>query len=444
MERQYMATDHSPTGDVDANKHANAMSPWRVAVIASMGSAVEYYDFALYGIMAVTVGPLFFPGQSELGAILSALGIFASAFLVRPLGGAFFGWLGDKHGRSMTLIVTVLGMGVASTILGLLPTYETVGFFAPVLLLTCRLAQGFFAGGEVSGAVTYISECAPTNRRGFFGSFNPAGVSIGIGGAAAVAGLFSYVLGAEEMRAWGWRVPFLLCLPLVFLTLWARMKLEDSPHFVSIAKDKKTVRTPLRDIFTTHKVALLKLIGIALAQSACAYLGLVYFNVHLTKVMGYNSVQVFWLMALAPAASALLMPVFGALSDTYGRRKLLITGYLGYLVLVPVCFRMINIGDFGLAVLATLIAFLPFAIVQAVGYPLYAELFPTRVRYSGVSVGFNIAAILGGATTPYLSTWLVQQTGNKESPAYFVMATALIAIVTLFTVQETSKAALRD
>ncbi|SOZ19513.1 MFS superfamily proline/ betaine transporter (plasmid) [Cupriavidus taiwanensis] len=440
MSTEVTASTFVPTDQ----QQTKGLSPWRVSTIAAMGSAVEYYDFALYGIMAVTVGPLFFPGQSELGAILATLGVFASAFLVRPLGGAFFGWLGDKHGRSMTLIVTVLGMGIASTIVGFLPTYEKIGIWAPILLLVCRIAQGFFAGGEVSGAVTYISECSPSNRRGFFGAFNPAGVSLGLATAAGVAGLFSYVLGHDTMREWGWRMPFLLCLPLVFMTLWARVKLEDSPRFKSISKEHKVVRTPLADVFTTYRSPLLKVIGIGIAQNACAYFGLVYLNVHLTKVMGYDSVHVFWLMALAPLAAALLMPAFGALSDTHGRRRLLIGGYLGYIVLVPISLHLMNSGEFTLAILATFLAFLPFAVVQSVGYPLYAELFPTRVRFSGVSLGFNIATILGGATTPYLSTWIVQQTGDKQSPTYFVMATAIVAVLTLLTVGETAKTALKD
>jgi len=420
------------------------LSPWRVSIIASMGSAVEYFDFALYGVLAVMMSGHFFPTTDGLDALLGTLGIFASAFFVRPLGGVFFGWLGDRFGRKKTLLTTVLGMGAASACVGLLPTYATAGIWAPILLLVCRVIQGFFAGGEVSGAVTYIAEVAPANRRGMFGSFNPAGVGIGTGSAALVAGIVGLVLGADDMREWGWRIPFLLCFPLILLTVWARQHLEESPKFKSAQKSQAPEKAPLSDVISNHGKSLFRVVVIATAQNACAYLGLVYFNIHLTKVMNYPSQMVYWLMAAGPILSALLMPFFGRLSDSVGRRPVLIAGYVAYVVFTPLALWMTSQGDFNLAIAAVLLEFFAFAMVQAVGYPLYGELFPTHVRYTGVSVGFNLGAILGGASTPYISTWLVQQTGDKTSPAYFVMATAVCALIVFFTMRETAQDNLED
>lgn len=423
-----------------AEEHQSA---WKPSFIASLGSVVEYYDFALYGLLASTISPLFFPNQSSVEALLLTLLIFGSAFIIRPLGGLVFGWLGDKRGRNTTLIFTVLGTGISSAAIGLLPTYSSIGILGAVSLLVCRLAQGFFAGGEVSGAVTYIAEVAPPNRRGFFGAFNPAGVSVGFGLAAIAAGTMQSLLTPEQMTSWGWRVPFLLCLPLVALTVYARVLLEDTPRFKKLAAERQVARTPLREVITIHRAALAKLIAVAFAQNACAYLGLVYFNIFLTRTLGYDKAAVFWLMTFAPFSAAVLMPIFGGLSDRAGRRAVLLGAYMAYIVVIPVALWAMRLG-FPSACIATIIAFVPFAAAQSTGYPMYGELFPTHVRYSGVSLGFNIATILGGGTTPYIATWLLDKTGNYLAPAYFVMSAAAVGVIALLTIRETAHHNLAD
>lgn len=418
-------------------------SAWKPSLIASLGSVVEYYDFALYGLLAPTISPLFFPNQSSAEGLLLTLAIFGSAFVVRPIGGLVFGWLGDRRGRNSTLIFTVLGTGISSAAIGLLPTYANLGVLAGIALLACRLAQGFFAGGEVCGAVTYIAEVAPPNRRGFFGAFNPAGVAVGFSLAAVIAGILQSLLTSEQMIAWGWRVPFLLCLPLIALTVYARMMLEDTPRFKRLAAERKVARTPLKEVVTIHGGALAKVIAVASAQSATAYLGLVYFNLFLTRTLGYDKAAVFWLMTAAPLSAALLMPIFGGLSDRVGRIVILKVAYVAYIVVLPAALWTMKLG-FPLACVATIVSFIPFAATQSTGYPLYGELFPTHVRYSGVSLGFNIATILGGATTPYVATWLLEKTGDYLAPSYFVMALATIGVITLLTIRETAHENLAD
>ncbi|MGL9623203.1 MFS transporter [Bradyrhizobium sp. U531] len=426
--------------DTTTEEHPSA---WKPSLIASLGSVVEYYDFALYGLLASTISPLFFPNQSSAEGLLVTLAIFGSAFIVRPIGGLVFGWLGDRRGRNSTLIFTVLGTGISSAAIGLLPTYANVGLLAGIALLTCRLAQGFFAGGEVCGAVTYIAEIAPPNRRGFFGAFNPAGVSVGFSLAAVIAGILQSLLTSEQMFTWGWRVPFLLCLPLVALTVYARMMLEDTPRFKRLAAERQVARAPVIEVVTVHGVSLVKVIAIASAQSATAYLGLVYFNLFLTRTLGYDKAAVFWLMTVAPLSAAFLMPLFGGLSDRVGRLVILKVAYVGYIVVLPAALWTMKLG-FPLACVATIVAFIPFAATQSTGYPLYGELFPTHVRYSGVSLGFNIATILGGATTPYVATWLLEKTGDYLSPSYFVMALAAIGVIALLTIRETAHQNLPD
>jgi MHS family proline/betaine transporter-like MFS transporter len=436
------ATANSAVGD--SAREERPLSPKRAAIISGMGSAVEYYDFVIYGLMATYLGSRFFPSQSSLAGLLATLGIFGSAFIVRPLGGIVFGWIGDKYGRSSTLVVTVLGMGVSSVLMAVLPTFDMVGMLAPVLLLICRMAQGFFAGGEVSGASTYISECAPLKHRGLYGSLNPTGVTVGLAAAPAVAGIVSTMLNHQQMLDWGWRVPFALCGPLILVTAYARLHLEDSPQFRRTLERQKKTKTPLKVLLAEHRKPLLKAIGISTAQNAMAYIGLLYFNIYLTRTLGYPGHLVYWLMALAPFFSGTLMPLFGALSDRIGRKPVMLAGYGSYIVILPVSMMLMQWHSLSLACIGALLAFVPYAMVQAVGYPLYAELYPTSVRYSGVALGINLGALIGGASIPSLSTWLTAATGNRLSAAYLGMLAGLLAVAVILTVKETAYEALED
>ena len=413
-------------------------SPWKAAGAAGIGSVIEYYDFQLYAVLAVTLSPIFFPDADPATALLSTLAVFAGAFLVRPLGGVFFGWLGDRHGRKSALMATIVGMGIVSACMGLLPTYAALGIAAPILLLALRLAQGFFAGGEVTGAATYIAECAPDGKRGFFGAFTPAAATLGLTLATAVAGLVQAASGSQAMQQWGWRIPFLLSVPMIFLCVWARRRIEDSHLFQEIRQENLVVKTPLREVATQHFPSLIKLIGLGFAQNAAGYICIVYMNIHLTRVLGYDSASVFWLMSSVTLVAALLMPCAGGLSDRHGRRPLIKLALWGYVLLVPAAMYLASLQHFGLAVIAVAVSVAPFVVMQAVGYPLYAELFPTRVRYSGVSLGFNIATILGGATAPFIATWLVQKTGSVMAPAWYVVAAAALGLLTLVFVKETA------
>ncbi|MGS2590757.1 MFS transporter [Streptomyces hebeiensis] len=413
--------------------------PRRAALAAAAGTAIEYYEFGVYGYLAVVLGPHFFPGDDPTAALLSTLAVFGSAFLMRPLGGIVLGRLGDRVGRKPVLVLTVVGMGTATMTVGLLPTAASVGVAAPLALLLVRLAQGFFAGGEVTGAATYLAEAAPRGRRGFFGSFTPVGVAIGGGTAALVAGIVSTVLSEAQLEAYGWRIPFLLSLPLVVVALIARKHLEDSEAFLATKENRATAKAPLSEVLTRHRAPLIKVTLLATGSNCGYWVGLIFMNIYLTTDLGYAKDSTFWIMGGIGLFVACLMPVFGALSDRWGRKKVITLGFAGYGVLVVPAMLVMGLGSFPLAVVAMVVLALPMPIVQSVTYPTYAELFPTRVRYTGLSFSFNIGTILGGGLSPYLATWLISRTGNLLAPGFLLMAAVVMALLTLLTVKETGR-----
>ena len=406
---------------------------------AGVGSAIEYFDFSVYGLLAPTMGPLFFPNQTTSGAMLASLAIFGSAFVIRPLGGIILGRFGDRVGRSPVLIVTILGMGLCSIIMGLLPTHAQVGPMAAWLLLICRLIQGFFAGGEVSGATTYIAEYAPSDKRGYFGAYNPAGVSVGIALAAAAVGSTYALLPAADMAAWGWRIPFLSSIGLVAVGMWLRLRLEDTAQFHALAESGNLAKAPLSEVLREHRSSLFKTVGIAFGMTSTAYIGLVYFNIYLTRVNHYDRKAIFWLLTIAPLLASLCMPFFGGLSDKLGRKRLLLAGFAGYFVVMPLAMAMMSQDSLALACFATLLVFVPYAVVQSVAYPSYAELFPARVRYTGVSLGVNVGSICGGATTPFICAWLVEHTSIRLSPAFYIMVCCVIASFAAWGLHEVNR-----
>jgi len=291
----------------------------------------------------------------------------------------------------------------------------------------------------VTGAATYIAECVPPERRGFFGAFNPAMATFGLTLATAAAGLCSALFGTAAMSDWAWRMPLLMSVPLIIVCFWARRRIGDSPEFARLAQEARLSRTPLREVVSQHLSALLKIIGLGFAQNAAGYVGVVYLSIHMTRFLKYDPTRVFWLISLVTLLSVVLMPLSGGLSDRVGRRTMLALALSGYFVLAPTTMYLVGQGDFALACIAVVISIIPFVMMQSVGYPLYAEIMPTRVRYSGVALGFNLAAILGGATGPYIATWLVQATGNPIAPGFYIMAVAAIGLATLATVPETAR-----
>jgi MHS family proline/betaine transporter-like MFS transporter len=408
----------------------------RAATAGALGNLIEYYDFSLYAYLAVAIAPQFFPSSDPTTSLLATLGVFATAFLARPLGGLFFGRLGDKFGRRTALVASVLCMGVAAGVTGLLPTYDQIGVTAAVLLFLARLVQGFSTGGEAVGSITYVYESVPLQRRAFLGSFNYVGSNLGFAVAAIVAGAVSALTTESQMADWGWRLPFLLAIPLTVFCLWARLKLEDTPEFADMSRRHELPTSPVREAFVTHRRAMAQVFGVAAAQGGCLFMGLSYMNIYLSRELGFDKTQVHWLSALVVAGGVAILPLAGWLAGRFGSRRVLLVGFLGMLVTVYPALMLMGQGSLALAGVAFLCYMAWGAIVQAPVGVLFPRLFEPRVRYTGMAIGYNFGAIIAGGTAPYVAAYLIAGTGNLLSPAFFVMAVCFIGIVTLLTVRK--------
>lgn len=403
----------------------------KVFAAGTVGNFVEWFDFALYGFSAPIIAKVFFPGEDPTIGLLSAFAVYAVAFLARPIGAAFFGSLGDRIGRRNTLSMVILGMGLATFIVGLLPSHQAIGLAAPVLLVVARLLQGFCAGGEATGASTFVAEYAPRDRRGLWVSFIASFSQIGSAAAALVIMLFS-LTSADSFTAWAWRIPFLLGGCIAVVGLYVRLRLAETPAFEQIAEEQDTTNKPLREVIRTHPkeillvFCLLAYVGVG-AQSAVGYL-----PTYVSKALGLSTTLTLMVSVIILIIAWAVATLTGLLSDLVGRRPVaIVAGASAVLLSIPGYLIVGLGGGIGTAMLSELLIIIPFGMVSGVAIPSMVELFKPRVRYAGTAIAYNAAQMALGGTAPFVNTLLLSATGTRLSVGIYLTAIAALAFIAI-------------
>lgn len=409
----------------------------RKAVIgASIGNAVEWFDFAIYGFLATFIAAQFFPAGDETAALLNTFAIFAAAFFMRPLGGLVFGPLGDRIGRQRVLALVILLMSAATLLIGLLPTYRVIGVAAPLLLLALRCLQGFSAGGEYGGGAVYLAEYADPARRGFTVTFMAWSGVLGFLLGSVTVTVLQAALPAGAMDSYGWRIPFLLAAPLGLVGLYIRLRLDDTPEFTELSTRDEIAGRPLREALTTSWRPILQVIGLFLIFNVGYYVVFTFLPSYLIKTLHHSKTASFVSITLAGLVALVLILPLAALSDRVGRRPLLIAGSTAFLVLAYPLFLLLNSGSLVAAIGAHCALAAIESVYVSTAVTAGVELFATRVRYSGFSVGYNVCVAAFGGTTPYAVTWLTANAGSVIAPAAYLMVAAALSLGTVLTLRQ--------
>ena len=440
----------SATGHQPAAPQVSETSIVKVVFASLVGTAVEWYDFFLYGSAAALVfGTLFFPESDPVTATLLAFGTYAVGFAARPLGGVVFGHFGDRVGRKKMLVVALMLMGVATFAIGLLPTYASIGVAAPILLLTCRLAQGFAVGGEWGGAVLMAAEHGDESRRGFWSSWPQAGVPLGNLLATGVLFVLAAVQSDADFEAWGWRIPFLLSAVLVLIGLYVRLQLEESPVYQEAKseiseKKHEDSHLPILEVIKTYPKEVLIAMGMRMAENISYYIFTIVVLAYASDFLEVGTDLILKMLLIGAAIQFFMVPALGALSDKVGRRPLYLVGAIGVGVWSFFFFGLIESQSSGQVLLAVVVGLFFHSLMYAPQAAFFSELFGTSVRYTGASVGYQLASIFAGALAPIIAVALLKSNdGDPTSVALYVCAASAISVVAVLFAKETRGSSLR-
>ncbi|EOD3538614.1 MFS transporter, partial [Cronobacter malonaticus] len=405
----------------------------KVLIASLTGSAIEWFDYFLYGTAAALVfNKIFFPMVDPvIGLILSWLS-FSLTFFIRPIGGVFFAHIGDRIGRKKTLVLTLSLMGGATVMIGLLPDYETIGIWAPVLLILMRIIQGMGIGGEWGGALLLAYEYAPEKRKGFFGSIPQAGVTIGMLMATFIVSLMT-LFSEAQFLAWGWRIPFLFSAVLVLLGLWIRRGIDETPDFQQAKRTGQLSKTPLRVTVRHHWREVLIAAGLKVVETAPFYIFSTFVVSYATTTLAYEKSQALESVTLAALVATVLIPVMGLLSDKIGRKRMYAVSVMLLGAFIVPWFMLLDTGTTWGIVLATVIAFgVLWSPITAVLGTLCSEIFHARVRYTGITLGYQLGAALAGGTAPLIATGLLAHSGGDWTPvAWYLAVTVAISLLAI-------------
>lgn len=405
----------------------------RTVIAASMGTFIEWLEYASYAYLATTIAAVFFEESDASVALLQTLGVFALSFLMRPIGGLFWGHFGDRIGRQRTLAISIIGMGVATGAIGVMPAYETIGVTAPVLLLVFRMTQSFCAAGEYSGAAVLLAEHAPEHRRARWVSAVPIATAAGFLTASFLVTFLTGALSSEAMHEWGWRVPFLLTVPLTAVAWYIRRHVDESPVFRALQEHQEVPARPLRDGLLKHWRPMLRMLGVMSVNAGGYYLVLAYMATYIQTELGLNAFQSNMIVTAGLLAYLPLLYACAALADKFGRRNILLANCALFLLLSYPAFALLGVSGF-LGILAIqLVLVAVFSLNDSTFATYFVEAFPTNVRFTGFALPFNVGVALFGGVSPLLAAWLIDKTGNTLAPAFLILAYSAVAALALLT-----------
>ncbi len=412
------------------------MNMRKVVISGMIGNALEWYDYALYAQFAYIIGLKFLPQTEFVEIIIFAL--FAAGFIVRPLGGVIFGQIGDRFGRKIALVLGIIMMAVPTAGIGLLPSYDSIGIAAPIILLIIRLIQGLSIGGEFSGCIAYIVEHSPADKRGLAGSAAFVSMCLGMLLGLGVANLFSWALSQEDLIGWGWRIPFIIGLFVGFVGLYIRSHLTESPIYKAAKKGGFLSRTPLKETITEHWGKLLMAVGIYINVTAPFYTATVFMGHYMQKI-GYESIECSVVCAIILVTLSIVFPFSAYISDKIGRKPVLIFASILLVLSIYPIFLALSSMNYTIAILSQILFSAIVGIYMGPVPTLLVELFPTRVRFTGVAISYNLSAAIFGGTAPMVGAALYKYTGDQLALAYYLTALASVCLGILCFYKETYK-----
>jgi MHS family proline/betaine transporter-like MFS transporter len=412
----------------------------RRALIACLaGNLFELYDFGIFGYFAIQIGQAVFPSHDPLVSILASFATYGTGFLTRPIGGLILGSYGDRRGRKAALSLTITLMALATGLTGLIPTYASAGLWSPILLVLFRLLQGFSTGGEWGGATTFMVEYAPPGWRGFFGSLQQISTSVAQMLTIASALALNSWLSGPALASWGWRLPFLMGFVLAPLGYYLRSRVAETPAFERTEAARGTVASPVKLVFQKYRRELAVCLGVTTIWTVASYVYVTFMATYATESLHLPANVALKAVVFAAFANLLVIPISGALSDKIGRTPIIIAASAGYLILsVPFFWFMAAERSFASVAIVSIVAGGLYGMLNGAAPAMLCELFPTNVRYTALSVGYNSGVMIFGGFAPFISTLLVKTTGSAVGPGFYPSLCAAISLVALFTVRRMS------
>ncbi|WP_051356628.1 MFS transporter [Azorhizobium doebereinerae] len=437
MSGTYVGTDPTQRGGAAVP----AGESRRAVMAAVIGNVLEWYDFAIYGYVATIIAHKFFPPGDEVSSLLATFATFGIGFAARPLGGIIIGRMGDTRGRKAALLLTIFTMAIGTVGIGLIPSYATIGLLAPILLVACRLLQGFAAGGEWGGATAFIVEWAPKGKRGYFGSWQQASVAGGLLLGSGTAALFSTLLSPDQMDAWGWRIPFILGIILLPVGLYMRSSIDETPAYreAQAAQAAAAQAKAPPKVHAPGWILATRAFGFTILWTVSYYVILYYMPTFTQKYAGLSRTESLWSNTLGLVVLAALIPLMGLISDRIGRKPMLLACCLAFVLLTYPLFAAMASGATLVTVMGIQILFaLMIAMFSGPGPAAIAEMFPTHSRSTWMSTGYSLAVTVFGGFAPFIATWLINATGSPVAPTYYLIAAGVVSALVIAALPETA------